>query len=103
MLLGKVALLLILCAMTFSQQVLGTCTQEQKEAVLNDCQKFIKQGHENPRPIPVMGQTCCNTVNKVPKKGTRIDMQCIVDLLTEDEKTNHNARKILNLPNHCQE
>ena len=70
MLPSKVALL-ILCAMMFSNQVTvtGTCTMQQKETVLDDCKKFIKHGNQRPKPIPIMGQPCCNAVNKVPKKG----------------------------------
>ncbi|KAL6634630.1 hypothetical protein ACP70R_027301 [Stipagrostis hirtigluma subsp. patula] len=101
----KVAVLLLLLpvfAITCPGQVIGECTKEQKEAVLRDCEKFIKPGRPNRQPIPIMGQACCNAVNKVPKKGDNIDMQCIVDLLTDAEKDHHDEDKILNLPNHCQ-
>ncbi|OEL35327.1 hypothetical protein BAE44_0003654, partial [Dichanthelium oligosanthes] len=49
------------------------------------------------KPIPIMGQPCCNAVNKAPKKGTGTDMQCIVHLLTDEEKKQHDVSKILNL------
>ncbi|RLM58649.1 hypothetical protein C2845_PM18G03230 [Panicum miliaceum] len=63
-----------------NHQVIGTCTMQQKETVLDNCKKFIKHGNQCPKPIPIMGQPCCNAV-KVPKKGTKIDMQCVVNYL----------------------
>nr|TKV99942.1 hypothetical protein SEVIR_8G077100v2 [Setaria viridis] len=82
-------------------QVIVTCTTEQKEAVLQDCKKFTMPGNQRPRPIPIMGQPCCNAVNKVPKKAINIDMQCIVELLTDEQKNHHDVSKMSNLPNHC--
>ncbi|TVU03033.1 hypothetical protein EJB05_51448, partial [Eragrostis curvula] len=86
-----------------SHQVIGTCTIEQKDAILQHCENFIKREQQTPKPIPIQGQPCCNAVNKVPRKGKDIDIQCIVDKLTPTDKEKNDAAKILNLPNHCQE
>ncbi|CAL4994789.1 unnamed protein product [Urochloa decumbens] len=97
----KIRALHRLCEIPSPPKVIGTCTTEQKDAVLQDCKNFTMPGNQRRRPIPIMGQPCCNGVNKVPKKGIKIDMQCVAELLTVEEKNHHDVSKILNLPNHC--
>ncbi|CAL4981789.1 unnamed protein product [Urochloa decumbens] len=97
----KIRALHRLCELPSLPKMIGTCTTEQKDAVLQDCKKFIMPVNQRRRLVPIMGQPCCNGVNKVPKKGVKIDMQCVVELLTDEEKNHHDVSKILNLPNHC--
>ncbi|TVU26046.1 hypothetical protein EJB05_28575, partial [Eragrostis curvula] len=100
----KIALLFILVLVIISaHQVISTCTVGQKDAILHHCEKFIKVGRQVPKPIPILGQACCNAVNRVPREGKDINIQCIVDELTPTDREKNDETKILNLPNHCQE
>lgn len=46
---------------------------------------------------PSIYSVCCENVLEVPN----LDMQCIVQKLTEKEKDKHDKTKILGLHNHC--
>nr|TKV99944.1 hypothetical protein SEVIR_8G077300v2 [Setaria viridis] len=98
MLPGKPALLL-LCAIisahhVTSKNLLG-CNDEQKKAILHDCSEFIEHG--NPYKYPPAGGPCCVAVRAVPF----LNMVCIVGLLTEAEKKQHDREKVRNLQYHC--
>ncbi|TVU03025.1 hypothetical protein EJB05_28576, partial [Eragrostis curvula] len=92
---GKVAVLLLIFVVFFSHHVSGNCTEEQKTAILGQCEEYIKPG--SPLVLPSYLSPCCDKVRLVPGR----DMACIVRLLTRSEKNKHSDRKILRLEELC--
>jgi hypothetical protein len=91
-----VLLLLLLFAVISPNQVIGSaCTPEQKAAILNQCEEYIKPGY--PLILPSYASVCCDKVRDVPNR----DMNCIVDLLTPPEKAKHGVDKIKRLKDLC--
>ncbi|KAF8730815.1 hypothetical protein HU200_016678 [Digitaria exilis] len=82
---GKLALLVLLVfAVVFLHPVIGNkhkiCTKIEKDNILKHCE-----------------DSCCAAALEVPN----LDMQCIIDLLTADEKSRHNENNIMELSRLC--
>ncbi|CAN6362633.1 unnamed protein product [Urochloa humidicola] len=92
-------LLLVVCAMVSLHPVIGgkrgRCKDEDKKRVLTACGHYIKVGH--PKESPAKHSPCCDAVHAVPG----YDMQCIVDLLTQDERNKHEQASIMALQEAC--
>ncbi|KAF8730777.1 hypothetical protein HU200_016640 [Digitaria exilis] len=74
------------------------CTEENKREILNTCVHNIKKS--NPPTPPARGGLCCEAVRQL--RGTKGSMmKCIVKLLTNEEKEQYDARRILYLKSHC--
>ncbi|KAL6660812.1 hypothetical protein ACP70R_001847 [Stipagrostis hirtigluma subsp. patula] len=93
---GKVALLLLLVFTVISpQQVACVCTEEQKDDILKHCKPFVsKNGSAGP---PRYKSPCCKMVRIVPGR----DIQCIIDILTAEEKEHNDVVKIGHLNQLC--
>ncbi|CAL4988906.1 unnamed protein product [Urochloa decumbens] len=92
-------LLLVVCAMVSPHPVIGVkrgrCENEDKNRLLKACERFIKVGHA--KESPHNHSPCCAAVHTVPGH----DMQCIVDLLTEKERKEHEQASIMVLQEAC--
>ncbi|CAL4994828.1 unnamed protein product [Urochloa decumbens] len=92
-------LLLAVSAMVSPHPVIGVkrgrCEEKDKERVLTACKHFIMVGH--PKESPHNHSPCCKAVQAVPGH----DMQCIVDLLTEKERNEHEQASIIALQEAC--
>jgi len=90
-------LLLLVCTMVSPHPVVGgnkrpRCTEEDKAHVLKECGHYTKHGH--PKELPPKHSDCC-------KAAEGHDMQCIVDLLTEDERRDYEQAALIALRNAC--
>ena len=89
-------LLLLVCAMVSLHPVVGgkrpRCTEEDKAHVLKECGHYTKHGH--PKELPPKHSDCC-------KAAEGHDMQCIVDLLTNDERRDYEQAAIIALEEAC--
>nr|TKV99967.1 hypothetical protein SEVIR_8G078800v2 [Setaria viridis] len=96
-----ILLLLVVCAVVSPHPVIGgkkrlRCDENDKKHILKDCGHYTKKhGHSNERPAT--HSSCCAAVHTVPDD----DMQCIVDLLTDAEKKEHEKDAILALQDAC--
>jgi hypothetical protein len=100
MLLGKVvvALLLLACAIGYSYPATALqtsyCTSGDANGILIDCHEYIKNGPVNKTPDP--RGPCCHSVRVL-----HYDMQCIVTILTNKQKSEIDIMKILALRSKC--
>ncbi|PAN41702.1 hypothetical protein PAHAL_8G064600 [Panicum hallii] len=78
----KVAALLLVCVIMYPHIVASACTKKEKDEVLEQCKKYI--GHGPPPPFP------------------RMDMHCIIKLLTPKEDKEYDDHKILDLKHFCE-
>ena len=89
-------LLLLVCAMVSLHPVVGgkrpRCTEEDKDHVLKECGHYTRHGH--PKELPPKHSPCC-------KAAESHDMQCIVDLLTNDERRDYEQAAIIALKQAC--
>ncbi|KAG2561009.1 hypothetical protein PVAP13_8KG134100 [Panicum virgatum] len=90
-------LLLLVCAMVSIHPVVGgkkrpRCTEEDNANVLKECGHYTRHGH--PKELPHKHSPCCKAV-----EGH--DMQCIVDLLTKDERGDYEQAAIIALEEAC--
>ncbi|KAF8711347.1 hypothetical protein HU200_029375 [Digitaria exilis] len=95
---GKLALLVLLVfAVVFLHPVIGNkhkiCTKIEKDNILKHCEDYTS----NAGPEPPLHSSCCAAALEVPD----LDMQCIIDLLTADEKSIHNENNIMELSRLC--
>jgi hypothetical protein len=92
-----VVALLLVCALIYSHQVTGACTDAQKDDILDNCKKYIRS-YASPSNIPAPKSPCCNKVRDVPER----DMQCICERLTAAEKAENSEQRIRNLKKICE-
>ncbi|PUZ44142.1 hypothetical protein GQ55_8G066900 [Panicum hallii var. hallii] len=90
-------LLLLVCAMVSPHLVVGgkkrpRCTEEEKAHILKECGHYTKHGH--PKEHPPKHSPCC-------KAAEGHDMQCIVDLLSKDERRDYEQAAIIALEEAC--
>ncbi|KAF8697426.1 hypothetical protein HU200_033307 [Digitaria exilis] len=91
---GKIVLLLVMFAVISPFQVMAQCTLYQKMGILQYCDQYISK---NARVIvaPKKQSYCCMYV-RINK-----DMECIIRLLTNDEKMQVLRVRITNLAHLC--
>ncbi|PUZ44126.1 hypothetical protein GQ55_8G065100 [Panicum hallii var. hallii] len=92
---GKIAFILLF-AVVSPNQVFGSCTTAQKDAILEHCEEYIKLPYY-PVMLPSYNSVCCDKVRNVPG----MDMECIFRLLTHAEKAKHSDKKIKGLRPLC--
>lgn len=96
----KVAILLFLvCEVIGPQPVAGrypTITATQKRKILYYCREYIR--HSDPSPSVEKYSPCCVMVRKVPNRN----MDGVVALLTDKEKTIYNKNRIRSLKLVCE-
>ena len=93
----KVAALLLVCVIMYPQIVASTCTNKEKDEILEHCKEYI--GHGPPDLFPMdPDEPCCKAAREVPQ----MDMQCIVKLLTAKEEKEYDDHKILDLKHFCE-
>ncbi|CAL4985062.1 unnamed protein product [Urochloa decumbens] len=98
MFLGKVAVVLLACTMIFRHTVVtgaphDPCTTWQKNEILLECDPL----HITPLFMPGTNSRCCMAVRMVPRRN----MLCIVNKLTQEDKTKYSACKILGFKDAC--
>uniref|UniRef100_A0A0D9XXY2 Bifunctional inhibitor/plant lipid transfer protein/seed storage helical domain-containing protein n=1 Tax=Leersia perrieri TaxID=77586 RepID=A0A0D9XXY2_9ORYZ len=71
------------------------CTEAQKEEILHKCIYWVKI--KPPSILPLWTSPCCEAVSKVQN----LDMQCIIDLLTSNDKERVEGWKIRMLHGLC--
>ena len=105
MLPGKAACFFLLVMAVFAVACLDRsvsgiriCTEQDKKDVLVNCKLNIKNGKFTP-PAPKTG-VCCQVVRHMQSKDSKM-MDCIVELLTGDEKKEHSAVKMMELVGRC--
>jgi len=74
------------------------CTEQDKKDVLVNCKLNIKNGKFTP-PAPKTG-VCCQVVRHMQSKDSKM-MDCVVEILTDDEKREHSAVKMMELVGRC--
>lgn len=88
--------ILLVCAISPPQVVTGTCTETQKARVMFYCHTFTKKGSTG--NVIHIHSDCCVAVRLVPNS----DMKCVVSMLTDKEKEEHDEEKILSLESLCE-
>ncbi|CAL4988993.1 unnamed protein product [Urochloa decumbens] len=88
-------ILLVLASPSIVTGTLPICHNLQKLKILIQCRAFTKRGSVIPAVSP--RSPCCKEVRKVPNR----DMTCVVLILTDKEKHEHNIVKILALESIC--
>uniref|UniRef100_J3NCF9 Bifunctional inhibitor/plant lipid transfer protein/seed storage helical domain-containing protein n=1 Tax=Oryza brachyantha TaxID=4533 RepID=J3NCF9_ORYBR len=73
------------------------CTHAQKADILQKCRDWVK--NESPVHLQPVNSPCCEAVRAVRNRN----MDCIVDLLTSEERSRHSVSKIRQLHNMCDE
>jgi hypothetical protein len=68
----NIVVLLLLFTVVSPNQMIGTCTTEQKAAILKECDEYIKPGY--PLILPSYVGVCCHKVRDVPNR----DMNCLI-------------------------
>ena len=74
------------------------CTEQDKKDVLVNCKLNIKNGKFTP-PAPKTG-VCCQVVRHMQSKDSKM-MDCVVEILTDDEKRERSAVKMMELVGRC--
>ncbi|CAL4994731.1 unnamed protein product [Urochloa decumbens] len=102
MLPGKAAILLALlfAVVCLNHSVYGNkiCNKEDKNRVLQNCNLNIKNGKYSPPALK--GSACCQVVRELQGRDRKM-MDCIVGLLTNEEKKVHSAVKMMELVGKC--
>ncbi|KAJ1275128.1 hypothetical protein BS78_05G113000 [Paspalum vaginatum] len=91
-------LLLLVCAIiSLDPTAAGEpCTNEQRDNILKHCEEYIKKS--GPLILPSYLGACCVAVREVHNR----DMHCIVRLLSNKQKKEHDERRILRLHELCE-
>ncbi|KAG0529170.1 hypothetical protein BDA96_05G075200 [Sorghum bicolor] len=100
MFLGKLAIailvLAIACPHLVTSQRQPICRKIQKLRILHICRAFTKKGSTIRAVSPE--SKCCEEVRKVQNS----DMRCVVSILTDKERSEHDTDKILSLQTLCE-
>ena len=97
---GKLAIAILVLAITCPHLVTSQrqpiCRKIQKLRILHMCRAFTKKG-STIRAVSPQSQ-CCEEVRKVQNR----DMRCVVSILTDKERSEHDTDKILTLETLCE-
>jgi hypothetical protein len=100
MFLGKLAIAILVLAITCPHLVTSQrqplCRKIQKLRILHMCRAFTKKGSTIRAVSPE--SKCCEEVRKVQNS----DMRCVVSILTDKERSEHDTDKILALQTLCE-
>lgn len=95
---GKLAIAIFVLAITCPHLVTSRkpiCHKIEKLRILHSCRAFTEKG-STIRAVDPHSQ-CCEEVRKVENR----DMRCVVAILTDTEKSEHDTDKILALETLC--
>lgn len=92
---GKIVLVLVMFAIISPCHVMAQCTHYQKRGILFFCDEYISKKNEKVIAAPKKISYCCTFV-RINK-----DMECIIRLLTNDEKMGVLRVRITNLAQLC--
>lgn len=73
------------------QPKIRKCTEAQKQDILHECRGYVTAGSHI--ILPDLHSACCDAARSVQN----LDMDCIVDLLTSEERSRYNANRIKHL------
>uniref|UniRef100_A0A0D3HSW9 Bifunctional inhibitor/plant lipid transfer protein/seed storage helical domain-containing protein n=1 Tax=Oryza barthii TaxID=65489 RepID=A0A0D3HSW9_9ORYZ len=77
------------------QPKIRKCTEAQKQDILHECRGYVTAGSHI--ILPDLHSACCDAARSVQN----LDMVCIVDLLTSEERSRYNANRIKHLNEMC--